>query len=229
MAVLAFFEKDYERARQIVDRILDQEWANWKLVGLSQDLESALGWIEGDDRDNFEEIFEDVHSSLPLSQEDLAESVLPRIKEAQQQFQKFQKVHARPATPGETIVSVTGDGEETTNTADEDEIVVRNLTEAREMYIVSKSTFDKRYTELEPVDEKWTLYAPTGEVMAIEITRELTRQLNVGEEFYIMASWGSEQLAREGDMFVSTIPDLKEIYRIARKEFEETYRLKSAE
>lgn len=97
------------------------------------------------------------------------------------------------------------------------------------MYIVSKSTFDKRYTELEPVDEKWTLYAPTGEVMAIEITRELTRQLNVGEEFYIMASWGSEQLAREGDMFVSTIPDLKEIYRIARKEFEETYRLKSAE
>ena len=65
--------------------------------------------------------------------------------------------------------------------------------------------------------------------MAFEISRELTDKFNVGEAFYIIAPWGSEQLAREGDKFVSPLPDLDEVYRIARKEFDETYRLKSTD
>ena len=54
----------------------------------------------------------------------------------------------------------------------------------------------------------------------------MTVKLNVGEEFYITAPWGSEQLAKEGDKFVAPLPDTNEIYRIARKEFDETYRRK---
>ncbi|MEJ2370336.1 MAG: hypothetical protein P8Y07_05760 [Gemmatimonadales bacterium] len=65
--------------------------------------------------------------------------------------------------------------------------------------------------------------------MALEITRELTDRFNVGEAFYISAPWGSEQLAREGDKLVSPLPDLDEVYRIARKEFGENYQLKSAD
>jgi hypothetical protein len=229
MAVLAFFEQDYELASETVDRILDQGWANWKLVGLSEDLKSALSWIDKEDRPPFHEIFDELLSSLPIEQDVLMDEVLPLIRAANKQYKKFQQVHARPATPGETITSVTDDGEETTNTAGADDMIVRNLTEAEEMYIVGKKKFMTRYAPLEPVDGEWTLYDPLGEVMALEITRELTDRFNVGEAFYIIAPWGSEQLAREGDKLVSPLPDLDEVYRIARKEFGETYQLKSAD
>lgn len=152
---------------------------------------------------------------------------MPLIKSANLRFEKYRQVHARPSTPGETVVSIPADGAETTNTAEAGEMVVRNLTGAREEYIVSGSTFSRRYSEIEPIDDEWTLYAPRGEVMAFEITRELVDQLGVGEEFRIVASWGSEQRAKVGDMFVATLPDLDEIYRIARKEFDETYRMKA--
>ena len=82
---------------------------------------------------------------------------------------------------------------------------------------------------VEDVDEEWKLYNPVGEVMGIEISRDLTTMLGAGEEFFIMAPWGSEQLAREGDMFVSPLPALDEVYRIARKEFDETYKLADAD
>jgi hypothetical protein len=229
MAVLAFFEQDDELARETVDRILDRGWSNWKLVSLSEDLKVALSWIDKEDRQPFKEIFEDLIYSLPIEQEALMQAVLPLIKAANERYRKFQQVHARPATPGETITSETDDGEETTNTAGDDDMIVRNLTEAGEKYIVGKKKFESRYAPLEPVDEKWTLYDPLGEVMALEITRELTDKFNVGEAFYIIAPWGSEQLAREGDKFVAPLPGLDEIYRIARKEFDETYQLKSAD
>ena len=168
-------------------------------------------------------------SSPSLAQADLMQYVLPLIKDANQQYEKFQRVYARPAVKGETIVSITDQGEETTNTAKHDDMVVRNLTEAQEEYIVSKAKFEDRYSEIQSIDDQWTLYAPKGEVMAIVITHEFTDQLKVGEEFCIMAPWGSEQLATEGDMFVAPLPDLDEVYRIARKEFDETYRLKAQE
>jgi hypothetical protein len=226
MAVLAFFDQDETRAHQIVDRILDQEWANWKLVGLSQDLESALGWIDEADRAPFTDIFDELHSSLPVSQDALMSDVMPLIKAANEKYRKFQKVHARPADPGEVITSTTADGEETTNRAGADDMVVKNLTEAREQYIVGKNKFESRYTPVEAVDDKWTLYAPLGEVMAIDISREITDSFDVGAEFYIVAPWGSEQLSREGDKFVAPLPGLDEIYRIARQEFDETYQPK---
>lgn len=229
MAVLAFFDRDDELARETVDRILDKGWANWKLVGLSEDLKSALSWIDKEDRPPFQDIFDELLSSLPITQEVLMREVLPLIKAANKQYRKFQQVHARPATPGETITSETDDGEETTNTAGADHMIVKNLTEAQEQYIVGKKKFETRYAPLESVDDEWTLYDPLGEVMAVEITRELTDQFNVGEAFYIIAPWGSEQLAREGDRLVSPLPDLDEVYRIARKEFDETYKLKSAD
>lgn len=225
-AVLAFFEQDRELARKTVDKILDQGWANWKLVGLSQDLESALSWIDDENEAAFKEIFDDLHSSLPVAQEHLMKAVLPLIKATDRHYKKFRQVHARPAVPGETIVSELADGEETAKTARDNEMVVRNLTEAQEEYIVGKEKFANLYSEIEPVDDKWTLYAPLGEVLAIEISRDLTTELNVGEEFYIIAPWGSEQLAKEGDLFVTPAAKMDEVYRIARKEFEETYKLK---
>ena len=70
-----------------------------------------------------------------------------------------------------------------------------------------------------------TLYDPTGEALGIGISRGVATMLGVGEEFHIMAPWGSEQLVREGDMFVSPCPSLDKVYRVARKKFDESYKL----
>lgn len=229
MAALAFFEEDVAEAQRRVDTILDHGWSNWKKVSLALDLESLLSGIDGEDKGALQEILEDLQASLPVKQETLVEKVLPRINEASRKYEKFQRVHARPAKPGEVIVSMTGDGEETTNTAGTDDLVVKNLTAAKEMYLVGQDKFESRYTLVGAVDDRWSEYVPQGEVLGIEVSRDLTDMLDVGEEFLIVAPWGTEQLVREGDMLVSPLPALDEVYRIARKEFEETYKPAEAE
>ena len=160
----------------------------------------------------------------PVSQETLAERVLALIRDKGGNYRKFRQVHARPAVAGEVVVSVTSDGKETTNTAAAGDMVIRNLTEAREEYNVDQATFERLYTEVEPVDNSWTLYDPIGQIRAIEISRDLRDLLRVGKEFLIMAPWGTEQLCKEGDLFVAPLPNLDKVYRIARSEFNQTYR-----
>ena len=159
-----------------------------------------------------------------MAQSVLLERILPRARTEGIRHRKFQRVQARPARPGEVVVSITTDGEETTNTAGPDKMRVRNLTEAQEEYLVGKQKFAERYSLLETLEDGWAEYEPKGEILGVEITRDVTDLLDVGEEFFIMAPWGSEQLAREGDLFVAPLPRLDEIYRIARKEFDETYK-----
>ncbi|MCK5476675.1 MAG: hypothetical protein KAI55_02035 [Candidatus Aenigmarchaeota archaeon] len=45
------------------------------------------------------------------------------------------------------------------------------------------------------------------------------------DSFNFEASWGENMVAKIGDMIV-TPPNKDEVYRIAIKEFEETYRMK---
>lgn len=161
--------------------------------------------------------------SQPVPQQRLMDEVLPLIRDAARKYRKFRQVHARPALPGEVVVSTTSSGEETRNTATRDEVLVKNLTGAREMYLVEKDKFDARYRFVEGVEDEWKLYDPVGEVLAIEISPDLTAMLGVGEELSIVAPWGSEQIARAGDMLVAPLPALDEVYRVARKEFDETY------
>lgn len=158
-----------------------------------------------------------------VSQETLLERLLPLIRDQGCHYRKFQRVHARPALAGEVVVSVTSDGKETTNTASDGDMVVKNLTKAQEEYLIDQTSFPGLYKELEPVDGPWKLYDPVGEIRAIEISRNVTRLLGVGERFFLMAPWGTEQVATEGDFLVAPLPELSEVYRIARSEFEQTY------
>lgn len=219
----AFFTQNIDSAQEFMHRILDRGWSNWKLMGLAKDLTAVLTAIDDDKLDAFQEILNDLQSVLPVSQNKLMEDVLPRIREAGGHYKKITRIHARPAEEGEVIVSTTQSGEETSNTAGPDDMVIKNLTEAKEEYLIGRDKFDARYAALEPVDDTWTVYAPNGEIRATEITHELTSQLDVGDEFYIMAPWSSEQFAQEGDYLVAPLPDLSEIYRIGRAEFEQTY------
>lgn len=161
----------------------------------------------------------------PVSQEALVERLLPLIRDKGRHYRKFQRVHARPAVAGEVVVSVTSGGKETTNTATDGDMVVRNLTQAQEEYLVDQESFPKLYIRRESVDGPWNVCDPIGEIRAIEISHDLRDMMRVGKKFFIMAPWGTEQVAMEGDFFVAPLPELSEVYRIGRSEFEQTYEL----
>ena len=228
-ATLAFFEGDVAEAQELIDAILDRGWSNWKLFSLARDLRSLLEHKEQQEAEALRDVLQDLTAELPVTQSRLMSEVMPLIRNSAREYEKFQPVHARPAKPGEIIVSKTGDGEETTNTAKTGDYVVKNLTAAGEEYLVGRDKMKQLYTAVEDIDERWKKYKPNGRILAIEIDDDLLDTINVGEDFFIIAPWGSEQLARAGDKLVSPLPKLNEIYRIARQEFDETYRPVAAE
>lgn len=147
----------------------------------------------------------------------------PLLKEKGQIFQKSRNVFARKAKEGEHIVTITGDGVETQNVASKNDYIVMNQTEASEQYIMSKKKFKNRYQYLCRAKGSFNTYTSKGKIVGIELTKNLMQQLNLNNSFYFQAPWGQGMIAKEGDYIVSPT-DGTEIYRIARKEFFETYR-----
>ena len=139
-------------------------------------------------------------------------------------FQKNQNVFARPARPGEVIQTQTGDGLETTNKAGENDFIVRNQTVAGEEYIVPAHKFKQKYTSLGPLDDQWTEYESIGQIVALELTPDRVAALGLPDEFQFIAPWGEPMTAKTGD-FIGGPTNFSEVYRIARKEFFETYKL----
>ena len=158
-----------------------------------------------------------------ISQAQLVERVMPMLDETSNRFRKTRQIHARVADDGEEIVTVTADGVETKNTAKPGDMVVKNLTGAQELYIIGAKSFPRLYDQIEELDDGWALYDPKGEVLAVEVTDQLTGDLGVSEEFLIEAPWGSDERVRVGDFLVAPFPTLRKIYRIARTEFDQTY------
>ncbi len=146
----------------------------------------------------------------------------PLLNEKGQIFQKSKNVFARKAKEGEHIVTITEDGVETQNTASKDDYIVMNQTEASEQYIMSKKKFKNRYGYICRAKGSFNCYASKGRVVGVELTKSLMQQLNLNNPFYFQASWGQKMIAKEGDYIVSPTDSI-EIYRIARKEFFETY------
>ncbi len=141
-------------------------------------------------------------------------------------YEKYKEVYARKAVPGEIIKTYTKDGLETQNMAKEGDVVVKNSTEAEEMYILSEAKFNSRYELKSDVDNEWKLYRPLGKIKGIKVGNKVLKQLGIEKgtkEFYIMANWGEKMVVRKNDYLVSPL-DNSEVYRIARKEFFETYR-----
>ena len=67
-----------------------------------------------------------------------------------------------------------------------------------------------------PNKDGWEIYQAIGECRGI---------VYEGEEIKFKASWDEDMVLKKGDMIVTT-PDKNEVYRIALKEFKETYREK---
>ena len=164
-----------------------------------------------------------ISASVIIPQKLLLEDMKPVLQKAKT-YEKFKVIYARKAVPGEIIKTYTADGYETQNTAGEGDFVVKNTTDAKEMYILTKEKFEKRYKYLKKLDSKWNIYQPLGKVKAVKVDSALTKKLGVeGIDFSIETSWGEEMTVKKGDLLVSPL-DYSEVYRIANKEFYETYK-----
>jgi hypothetical protein len=161
-------------------------------------------------------------TSVVLSQAELMALLVPQLRAKGQTYRKIKRVLARPALDGEPIATITSDGLETTNTAKQGDVIVQNTTEAGECYILPHHKFETRYHFLEEQPDGWSLYEATGTITAVELTAELLQTLQLPDVFQFTARWGESMKAEKGD-YLATPPDYSEVYRIARKEFFETY------
>lgn len=162
-----------------------------------------------------------------ITQDQAKELFLPLIEQDGSLFEKFQRVWVRPVIIGEKIITNTSDGKETENIAKDEDFVVQNQTTAEEEYIISSEKFLKRYKKgYHTKFGGWLEYIPTGTTKAIEFHPHLLNRLldDIIDPFYFEAPWGERTIAKKGDMICTT--DGIEVYRIARKEFEQTYRIK---
>lgn len=146
-----------------------------------------------------------------FSQEEAMAVLLPAIEIAGTDYEKSTEVEATQAHGGEHIVTVTGDGRETDNTADAGDYIVTNQTEAHEQYIVPRERFLARHERVE--GGRWRA---TGRIRALRVTAD--------EQFALTARWGSDMPVKPGDYLATPLPGKDEVYRVAAREFGETYR-----
>ncbi len=156
------------------------------------------------------------------TQKAIIATMVPILKSEGKTYKKFKKVFAREAVEGESIETVTDDGVETTNKAKAGDFIIKNQTEAGEMYIIGAEKFQDRYDFLEEGSDGFALYSPKGKAVAVEMNEELLKRLGLQNEFYLIAPWGEEMVVKKDDYLASPL-DFSEVYRIARKEFFETY------
>lgn len=160
---------------------------------------------------------------LVYTQKEVIETMVPILKSEGKVYKKFKKIYARAAKEGEVIETITSDGLETTNTAKAGDFIIKSQTGAEEMYIIGAKKFNDRYDFLEEGADGFSIYSAKGKVVAIEMKDQLLKQLNIGQEYYFIAAWGEEMVLKKDDYLACPL-DYSEVYRIARKEFFETYK-----
>jgi hypothetical protein len=141
---------------------------------------------------------------------------MPLIEDTGREFRKYSPIFARLAIENEYIETWTDDGLETTNYAKTGDYVVKNLyTSMQEEYIVTSEMMKQRYEFVFDIPPGG-IYKPIGRVRAA---------IYSGEEVQFVAKWGRLMVLKAGDMIVTPLPHCKEVYRIAAKEFYESYML----
>jgi hypothetical protein len=135
---------------------------------------------------------------------------------------KAKPVDARPAVPGEIVVTVIrGEGKETESPpAAAGDMVVRNRCPetGNEEILVTAAKFAERYDG--PIGEDtggWRPYRPRGVDMRFVIVRPSDGA------FSFIAPWGEAMVARPGDAIVQDPRNPSDTYRIARAAFACTY------
>ncbi|MFK8008247.1 MAG: hypothetical protein AB8H03_17955 [Saprospiraceae bacterium] len=157
------------------------------------------------------------------SQDEMKQVILPLLKSKGKVYQKIKKVFARKVKNKERIITTTSDGRETINNANPGDYIVKNQTDAGEEYVLTPSKFRSRYIYKKRSKAGYSEYEPTGRIYAVEVNKRLLKKFGVKLRFYFEADWGSKMVVKEKDFLACPIGG-EEVYRIARKEFFETYR-----
>ena len=136
---------------------------------------------------------------------------------------KTKTVDAKPAVPGEIIVTViAGEGVETqSKPAAPGDMVVRNRCPetGNEQFLVKQADFAKRYgPPLAPADgDGWQPFRPAG----VELLYMIVRPED--GSFTFTAPWGEAMLAHPGDALVRDPANARDTYRVAAASFACTY------
>ncbi len=157
-----------------------------------------------------------------ISQKEILEYFLPLMESQGKRFKKRSLVRAKKAEPGLHVITLTSDGFETQNTADKGDWLVENQTSAKERYLIKSETFEKKYTLMHSLGNGWGCYRPKGEIYAIEVTLADLERFGAKGELEFEAPWKETIVVKAGDFLVAPL-EKNEIYRIALKEFGETY------
>ena len=187
-----------------------KEQRNKKMIKFAGQIIEVKKLFPKEGKSKFIKISQMEEEQTIMSQEEAIAKFMPEIESNGTDFEKFTKIKARPAQPGEVIETITADGKETMNTANEGDFVVSNLGGSGEEYILSGDKLAKRYKEVGD-----GIYQATGECRGVTYS---------GPETTFQASWGQPMVLKPGDMIVTPLPQKGEVYRIARQEFESTYR-----
>jgi hypothetical protein len=223
--LVAFHRADLAWAKTLADTVSLRGLANWEIVLCIEFLVLLVEQIPEASRGDFHRLIDGFKSDISIDQSNLVNNLKSLLLESGMVYKKHRVIRARAAKAGEEMVTLVESGRETVNVANPGDYVVENQTEAKELYIVSGSKFEQRYTEERKLDDGWVLYKPLGRVKAIEVNRTVLNLLHQQGSFFISSPWDEAQYVEEGDMLATTLPlqDKIEIYRIARKEFSETY------
>lgn len=152
----------------------------------------------------------------------MMELFLPLIEGSGNKYKKILPIKAKKAIEGKKIRTTTSDGLETQNVAGKEDWLVENQTGAKEQYLVSEKVFKEKYQLQEALDDGWGVYIPLGKVWGLEFSSSSLPKEIHGKVLYFEAAWGEKMKIQLGDFLVCPL-DKSEIYRIAKKEFEQTY------
>jgi hypothetical protein len=133
-------------------------------------------------------------------------------------YYKIGKTFARKAKEGESIDTVVDGKLELTAKAKKGDYVV--VGPAGEEYLVSEEKFTARYkpSNLKSIKKGFSVFIPTGTCYAFEY---------MGENAHFQHSRG-QMLIETGDYLASTSKtNYEDVYRIERKIFDKTYKLKN--
>lgn len=164
-----------------------------------------------------------------MGQDEVVEMMRAAVRAGQAgTARKTKPVDARPAKPGEVVVSViAGEGEETrSKPAEAGDWVVRNRCPetGNEQYLVKADRFADRYSESpgEADAEGWRGFTPRAEPVRYFVVAESSG------DFSFMAPWGEPMAARPGDAIVQDPKNETDIYRVAAGSFACTYEVLEA-
>jgi hypothetical protein len=160
------------------------------------------------------------------SQEKMKDLFLPLLKNKGKVFIKYQNIWARKVQVEESITTTTNDGIETSNIAKKGDFIVKNQTKSGEQYVLTPDKFTSRYQSTGVEKDGFEEFKPVGKIIALKLDKRILEGVNLSDIFQFMANWGAEMVAKKGDYLACPL-DYSEIYRIAKKEFFETYKTES--